>query len=338
MDPMKLKLLEHALRLGISITPTNNVATATPVQEAPISNTPPAPPTTQSVIETTAVPAQAEIKALPAPMASSSDKVAEPPLMRPDWEKELDDMLAQHGGRLEIRLQSGALLRVVPEPKKATDALEISHATFKRLSRAAAILNGKVIDAMTKEQSDARTQAMLDKGEGCWITPHIFIEVDKQQALPGGRQASDFGVIAAPKQPPGPPPIMANLWLVLSAASIVEQVPMRVSNGKVIGTLLKTSNGPLYARQVRDGEHRLNIQAGWAMSGGYAIERDVYDKYLTEPSTVIKMTREDRVFLTTSNWIQRYGGLIRHWGVEKIVMPITSGYWLVVDKNGEIIQ
>jgi len=337
MDPMKLKLLEHALRLGISITPTNEVATATSVQEAPISNTPPAPPT-QSVVETTVVPAQAEVKVPPAPVLAAGIEVVEPPLMRPDWEKELDDMLAQHGGRMEIKLQSGATLRVVPDPKKATDALEISHKTFKRLSRAAAILNGRVVDAMTKEQSDARTQAMLDKGEGCWITPHIFIEVDKQQAIPGGRGASDFGVIAAPKLPPGPPPIVANLWLVLSAASIVEQVPMRISSGKVIGTLIKTQNGALYGRQVRDGEHRLNIQAGWAMSGGYAIEREIYDKYLTDPTTVIKMTREDRVFLTTSNWIQRYGGLIRHWGTEKIVMPITSGYWLVVDKNGEIIQ
>lgn len=340
MDAMQLKLLEHAIRMGISITPTNEPsAPAAPVQVATISNTPPAPPTTQSVIETTVVPAQAEPKALPAPVASvSQQEVVEPPLMRPEWEKELDQMLAQHGGRLEIRLQSGALLRVVREPKKAADALEISHETFKRLSRAAAILNGRVVDAMTKEQADARTQAILDRGEGCWVSPHVFIEVDKQQSIPGGAARNDFGVIAAPKQPPSTPPIVANLWLVLSGGSVIEQVPLRKSNGKVIGSLVKTTNGALYARQAREGEHRLNLQASWAFSGGYTIDRDIYDKYLTDPSTVIKIVRDDRVFLTNSGWIQKYGGLIRHWGEEKIVMPVSGGYWLTVDKNGEIVR
>lgn len=316
MNDMDLKLLEAAIRMGIQMAPS------APLPEAQVI---------------TSEPPQHEVKLIPVAAVSSPAEPVDPPLMKPDWEKELDDMLAKNGGKVEIRLQSGVLVRVVPEPKPAEGATEISHDTFKRLSRAAAVLNGKVVDLKSKAQADAETQALLDSGSGYWATPHIFVEVDKQSPI-GGASASDFGIIAAPKQPPSAPPVIPNLWITLSAASIIEQVPMRVAGNKVIGTLIKTANGPLYAKTVKDLEHKLNIRASWAMSGGYTIEREAYEKYLAEPSTVIKFTRGEHVYLTTSLWIQRYAGMIRHWGTERVVMPIIGGYWLVVDKNGEIVR
>lgn len=327
MNDMDLKILEGMIRMGITpVTP--------PAPSAPVA-TPPSPaPQVQPVIETTATAPQA----LPAPApASSPAEPVDPPEMRPDWEKELDDMIAKSGGRLEIRLQSGALIRVVPEPRAADDAIEIGHDTFKRLSRAAAILNAKVVDMKTRAAADAEAKALLDSGSGYWATPHIFVEVDKQTQIGGGR-AADFSVIAAPKTPPSIPAVVAHLWLTLSASSIIEQVPMRITGNKVIGSLIKTTSGPFYARTVKETEHKLNIQTPWAMSGGYTIEREAYDKYLTDPATVIKFVRGEHIYFTTSNWIQRYGGLIRHWGTERVVMPLSGGYWLVVDRNGERIK
>jgi len=323
MNDMDLKILEGMIRMGITPVVTTE-------QPAPVE----APPQVQPVIETTAAPAEA--LPAPAPVSSQAEPV-DPPEMRPDWEKEIDDMIAKSGGRLEIRLQSGALIRVVAEPKAVEGAIEVSYETFKRLSRAAAILNAKVVDMKTKAVADAETKALLESGSGYWATPHIFVEVDKQTQIGGGRPA-DFSVIAPPKQPPSTPAVIPHLWLALSAASITEQVPMRITGNKVIGTLIKTTSGPLYARTVKETEHKLNIHTSWAVSGGYTIERDAYDKYLTDPATVIKFVRGEHIYFTTSNWIQRYGGLIRHWGTERVVMPLSGGYWLVVDRNGEPVR
>ncbi len=316
MNEMDLKLLEAAIRMGIQLTPS------APLPEATVI---------------TSEPPQHEVKHIPVVIASSPAEPVDPPLMKPDWEKEIDDMIAKNGGKVEIRLQSGVLVRVVPEPKPANGAVEIGYETFKRLSRAAAVLNAKVVDLKSKTQADAETQALLDSGSGYWASPHIFVEVDKQSPI-GGASSNDFGLIAAPKVPPSTPAIVPSLWITLSAASIVEQVPMRITGNKVVGTLIKTMNGPLYAKTVKDLEHKLNIRASWAMSGGYTIEREVYEKYLAEPSTVIKFTRGEHIYLTTSLWIQRYAGMIRHWGTERVVMPLIGGYWLVVDKNGEIVR
>lgn len=305
MDSFQQQILDAAARMGISIAPTKAVE-AVAVK-----------PTEQQPRIAPVVP-------------------VDPPLMKPEWEKEIDDAIAARGGRFDIKLPSGATIRITPDPKPATDAVEVSHEMFKKLSRAASIMNGRVLDIMTQEQADARTDAIIKKGEGCWIAPNIFVEVDKFIDQGSGR--SDFGIIAAPKPPPSTLQFDPMPWLVLSASSIVDQVPMRVAGGKVIGTLIKTIGGPLYARQVKDTDHKLNIQAAWAMSGGYTIEREVYDKYLTDPTTVIKMVRSDRVYLTTSAWVQAYGGIIVHWGTERVVMPLSGNYWLVVNKNGEIIS
>lgn len=315
MDEMQTKLLEAAIRMGVSLAPG-------PLPEA-------------SVI--TARPPQEEVKLIPVEVASFSSEPVDPPLMKPEWEKEIDEMIAQHNGRLNIPLPSGTMIRVVAEPKPADDAVEVSYETFKRLSRAAAILNAKVVNIVTKAQSDAHVKDLLDKGAGYWATPHIFIEVDKQSPI-GGAKSSDFGVIAAPKQPPTPPSIDPKLWIALSASSVIEQIPMRVTGNKVVGTVIKTKNGPLFARVVKELDHKLNIRAGWAMAGGYTIERDAYDKYLTDPATVIKFVRGEQIYLTTSAWVQRYAGLIRHWGTERIVMPLSGNYWLVANKEGEIIS
>lgn len=329
MDKMQEKLLEQAIRMGISLTPV-----PAPQPTISISKAVPAPPT-QTVIETVAAPVQAEVTS-PAPV-SGPVPVVDPPLMKAEWEKEIDDVIKSHGGRLDIVLQSGAVIRVVAAPSASTDALEIGYDTFKRLSRAATILNGRVVDAMTKSQADTRTRDMLEQGLGCWITEHIFVEVDKMpQPLSGGK--SDFGVIAAPTFPPSAPAIVPHQWLSLSGGSIVEQVPMRMSNGKVMGTLIKTQNGAIFARTVKDTDHKLSIAADWSLGGGYTIERELYDKYLTDPTTIIKFIRGERIYLTNSAWIQKYGGIIRHWGTERVVMPLTGSFWLVVDKNGEIIR
>ena len=266
---------------------------------------------------------------------SSPIAPVDPADMRPEWEKEIDDTLAKHGGTMTIPLSSGTVIKVTPTPGPAAAGapVEVGYETFKRLSRAAAILNARVVNIVPKETVDAEIKSIQDKGLGYWASPHAFVEVEK--LAPAGKSSNDFGIIASPKAPPTKPPIEANLWLVLSAASVTEQVPMRLSNGKVVGTLIKTTNGPMYARTARPTEHKLSIRAAWAMSGGYTIERELYDKYLTDPRTVIKVVREERVYLTTSAWIQQYGGLIKQWGADRIIMPLAGNFWVVIDKNGE---
>jgi hypothetical protein len=303
MDSLQEHLEREAARLGLKLVP------AAPAAQAPVLSSPLAP--------------------------------VDPPEMKPAWEKEIDETLAKHGGTMDIVLSSGTVIRVTPEPKHAAGDLlngvvDVSYDTFKRLSRAAAILNAKVTNIVSLAKIDARKKQLEEQGLGYWASPHIFVEIDKQ--APVARASSEFGVVAVPKTPPSHPPIFPLLWLTLSAASIVEQVPMRITGGKVIGTLIKTTNGPMYARTARDTEHKLNISTSWAMGGGYTIEREVYDKYLTDPATIIKVTRGEHVYLTTSGWIQQYGGVIKQWGSERIVMPLAGNYWLIVDKSGETVK
>lgn len=331
MDAMQQKLLEAAIRLGISLPG------ASPAP-SPISGIT-APP--KPVIETTAVPAQAETTS-PAPVFTEEPvasfpqpvPVVDPAEMKPQWEKELDDMIAKNGGRLEIRLQSGAMLRVVAEPKPCADAHEISYDTFKRLSRAASILGGRVVDAMSKTEADAKTKAMVEKAQGFWASEHVFIEVDRTVGGSGYSGQVSTGVVSAPNTPPTTPSVDARLWITISGGSVIENVPMRVGT-KVVGTLMKTTNGAIYARTAKPTDHKLSLYVPWAMSGGYTIEKEVYEKYLTDPNTVIKIIRDERIYLTTSAWIQKYGGVIKQWGSDRIVMPLSGNYWLVVNKEGE---
>lgn len=324
MNEMERMFLEAAGRMGVKIT---------------INNANPVGPTNQPVIDAQTVPdAPPPTPALTAPQPVAGPiPVVDPPEMKPEWEKEIDQMIQAHGGRLEIRLQSGTMIRVVEKPGSAPDAVEVGYDTFKRLSRAAAILNGRVVNVLTKAQADAETKDRLEKGLGFWASPSVFIEVDKQVDSFRSHTVADFGVIAAPRFPPVPPPIMASAWITLSAGDIVENVPMRLGSGKVIGSLIMTKAAPLYARTARDTEHKLNLPVDWAMAGGYTIEREIYDKYLTNPATIIKIVRGDHIYLTTSDWIQKYGGSIRRWGTECVVMPLTGSFWLVVNRNGEPI-
>ena len=251
-------------------------------------------------------------------------------------------MLASNGGRIEITLASGTRIAVAPGPKKydGSGPIELSYDTFKRLSRAASIFNGKVVDVQPAAVQDARLQDMVARGAGFWVSEHVFVEVEKMESL--GPSATDFGVVAAPKMPPSPPPISNPAqWVTLSASTVLEQIPMRVGSGKeakVVGTLIRTTGGPLYARVARPTEHKLNIREAWAMQGGYSIERELYDKYLTDPATVIKIVRDERVYLTTSEWVQRYGGLIKQWGSERVVIPLAGNFWMVLDKDGEVVK
>lgn len=324
MDHWQQKMLEASIRMGISIQnqtgPTDAPAPAMPVPEAPIE---------AEVVRDAEVLPQA-----------AAPQVVNPPPVKAEWEKEINDFIAKNGGTFEIALTSGTRIRVVQgEPNPASDVIEMSVDHFKRLSRAAVMLNGRVVDVMTKAEADARTQRLIDNKEGCWVSPNIFIEVNKEAVQSTGAPRQDFGIVAAPKSPSSPPPVDPRAWLSLSAGNIVEQVPMRISSGKVVGTLIRTQAGPLYARSVKDTEHRLNLNAPWALAGGYSIDREVYDKYLTDPATVIKMIRSDRTYLTTSGWIQRHGGLIRQWGTERVIMPLSGSYWLVVDnKSGETVE
>ena len=274
-----------------------------------------------------------------APLSSPSAPV-DPVEMKPQWELELDAMIAASGVALNITLKSGKVMRVVAEPKPAEEGVvEVSRETFKRLSRAADILNAKVVGIGSKDAVDAYTQSMVDRGAGFWASQHVFVEVDRNVA--GSSRPSESAaatVVAAPNLPPSPPPVDPRRWVAIAAGAIVGQEPMRVGagSGRVVGTLLRTTSGPLYARTAKDGEQRLGVRAEWALAGAFSIDREVYDKYLTDPATVIKVAREDRVYLTTSAWVQRYGGIVRQWGVERIVMPLAGNFWLVAGKDGEV--
>lgn len=321
MDPIQERLQQEAARLGLRLVPVGVVQPAAGHVLTSAGDAVNVVP-----VQTTSAPIE---------IVSSPTAPVDPPEMKPEWEKEIDAMIAANGGRFELTLLSGTKIRITQEPRTGVDMPEIGYETFKRLSRAASILNAKVTDIVPKAVADERKKRMLDEGKGFWASEHCFVEVEKQ--APQGRATSDFSVIAAPKLPPHLPPIMPHQWTQLSASTIVEQIPMRAA-GKVVGTLVRTTSGAMYGRSARDLEHKLNISQPWAMSGGYTIEREVYDKYLTEPSTVIKIVRGEYVYLTSSDWIQKYGGVIRQWGSERVVMPLAGNYWLVVDKSGERIK
>jgi hypothetical protein len=287
-------------------------------------------------------PAQAQVQ--PQPEFIPAVPIANPPPMRPEWEKELDDKVTANNGTFEVTLLSGAKIRITPEPKASDDMMEIKVEDFKRMARAAVFMGGRIVHAMTRKQADERTKQMLDKGEGCWISPHIFIEVDKEASTPTSSQRAPDGIVAAPAQPDEYPKVDAVKWITINASILRETVPMRSENGKIIGSLLKTANGNLYARSVTDKDHRLNIVADWATGGGYTIDKSIYEKYLTDPSTVIKIARTGAMgsgvtyYFTTSTWIKKYGGVIKSWGSDRIVMPLRGKFWFVTNSIGEVIE
>lgn len=282
---------------------------------------------------------QAEQRLAAAGAPAHTPPVVDPPPMKPEWEKEVDDRLSAGNGSMEIPLPSGQKMQVVPDGHSfgsfMMDKPEVDTTTFKRLIRCAAILGGKVTRIVPKEFHTAELKAIIEQGKGYWASPCVFVEVEKKESAQSAPSTPSDGIVASPGNPEALPVLDPRPFLSISAGIVKESVPMRLPNGKVMGSLLKTVHGPLYVKNAGEADHRLHVGAEWANLGGYTIDEEIFRKYLGDPQTVIKVVRDKVLYFTTSEHVKRYAGVIRSWGAEKLVMPLSGKFWLVTNEQGQ---
>jgi len=288
----------------------------------------------------TALLREAERNLAQAGAPATTPPVVEAPTLGLPHEKEIDDRLAAANNTMVIPLASGQKVRVVPEDQAALPDPEglvrISTKTLKNLVRCAWFLKGgKVSRVVSRDQHTAETRAIVDRGEGFWASPCVFVETEKKQAP--ASTPSD-GVVAAPGDPQALPTMDIRPFLSVSAGIVKDTVPMRLANGKVMGSLLRTAYGPLYSRNAGEDDHRLHVVSGWAALGGYTVDEEIFRKYLADPATVIKIIRGKTIYFTTSEHVLRNAGVIRSWGTEKLVMPLLGKFWIVVNEDGSPIE
>jgi hypothetical protein len=159
-------------------------------------------------------------------------------------------------------------------------------------------LKGKVSRVVSKDQHTAELKALIEQGKAYWASPNVFVEIEKKETF---STAPQDGVVAAPGNPQALPVVDPRPFLSISAGIVRESVPMRLPNGKVVGSLLKTVHGPLYVKNAGEADHRLHVGAEWANLGGYTIDEEIFRKYLGDPQTVIKVVRDKVLYFTTSS-------------------------------------
>ena len=270
-------------------------------------------------------------------------EVADPVRTDNSWEKEIEDFIKKKGGEFEITLDRGSKLRVckVPQPNAAPCEMDVDE--FRRLARFAALLGAKVVDIKPKAKADEEMRKKIAENKILAIGP-CYIEVKDPVPETGdfrGKAYGDFGLVTDPVEPLMYPQIEVAKWVKVFPGAIIEQVPLRIGR-KVIGNLSKTQHGAIYMKTAQPREHVLiGINRPWAAAGAYTIDREIYGKYLANPGIVIKITVQEMiglsVYLTTSDHIRQYGGVIRAWGREQIVMPRAGKYWLRTDTEGQVL-
>ena len=282
---------------------------------------------------------QAEARLAAAGAPSVTPVVVEAPGLGPSHEREIDERLAAANNTLVIPLLSGQRIRAVPEDQVSVPDPEglvrISTKTLRNLVRCAWLVKGKVLSVVAKAQNTSEIKAIVDRGEGFWASPSVFVEVEKKESAQSAPSTPSDGIVAAPGNPEALPVLDPRPFLSISAGIVKESVPMRLPNGKVMGSLLKTVHGPLYVKNAGEADHRLHVGAEWSNLGGYTIDEEIFRKYLGDPQTVIKVVRDKVLYFTTSEHVKRYAGVIRSWGAEKLVMPLSGKFWLVTNEQGQ---